>query len=220
MTKASTKRRRQPYNPATDKRPVPNDGEEERFEPKKGPGQIFRRELIDAKSGHAKRIRNIGETPLMAAFYRGRLNSTVEVGITAEDRFAAGERFETLWTVVHRTGIKDSTVQGYGGFDGLFWTEAKQQASRDVLKISGLMHKPNYRIVVGFCGEGRSMAEALRLAGVEVHPDGTAFRIREALDDLVSAFGGGAPRRSAHRIRSQQIDPNPQTPLDDVPEPR
>jgi hypothetical protein len=47
-------------------------------------------------------------------------------------------------------------------------------------------------IIEAFCGEGYSMTEALKLAGVEAHPDGTAYRVREALDDLVQVMAASS----------------------------
>lgn len=174
------------------------DGDEEmpRFRPKAGPGQVFKRELVGMQSGHAKRYRNLGCSPLMLAFHRGQLECAEDRAvpahqqITAEDRFSAGERFEKYWYVLHRSGSKDSLDDSPGGLNGLFFTEAKETASRAVHALQQRMQVTNYRIITAFCGDGHAMATALRIAGVVAHPVGTAYRIREALDDLVLAMTG------------------------------
>lgn len=174
------------------------------YKPKAGPGQVFKRELVGMKSGHAKRYRNIGATPLLLAYERGQLDCAEDRNvpctdrITAEDRFSAGERFEETWQTVNRTGMRDSTDVGIGGHSGLFWTEARQDASDRLHELAARMQSTNYRIVAAFCGVGHSMVSALRIAGVVVHPVGTAYRIREALDDLVRAMTGRG--QSASRV--------------------
>ena len=44
-------------------------------------------------------------------------------------------------------------------------------------------------IVEKFCGEGWSMAEAVR-AATSCHPSGVLMRVQEALEELVAARGG------------------------------
>ena len=181
------KRTRKPHNAAT-------------YRPKAGPGQLFKRELIDGRSGYAKRFRNVASSPLQLAFWRGQLVGGAR-GYQAQDRLSAGEQFERLWYTLHRTGMRDSTDVGITGYTGLFFTEAKEQASARLHEIAGRMEATNYRIVQAFCGEGLHMAEALRAARVDAHPNGTAHRVREALDNLVYACTGwtgeGEARASA-----------------------
>ena len=173
--------------------------------PKAGPGQVFTREFIDAGSGHAKRFRNVGNSPLMLAFYRGWLvsppDSVVPVGarVSADERYAAGEEFEKLWYVLHRTGMRDSTIEGISGNTGLFLTEAKEAAGKRVRAIEARMQASNYRIVAHFCGEGLSMAESVRLAGVDCSARAVACRIRESLDNLVYVTRGDACTRRRSR---------------------
>jgi hypothetical protein len=158
---------------------------------KAGPGQMFVQELIDAKSGHAKRWRNVGTSPLSLAFYRGQLCGPGDQAshITAEDRHSAGQRFARLWEARYRGGVSLDTV-GHSG-DPYWWTERVANASQAVERIRARMYIKNFVIVQRFCGEGHTMAQALR-GVVEAHPNGVVIRVREAMDDLVTAMTGRA----------------------------
>jgi hypothetical protein len=171
--------------------PDAQTGEKKRqFKPKAGPNQIFRSELVGAQSGHAQRYKNVGASPMLLAYERGQLSGPTdfETKINSEDRKNAAEEFERLWFIIHRSG-SDSTVQSTGGGNGLFWTESKQNASDKLAKIKLKMPPRDYVIVQRFCGEGETMAQALR-GIVDVHPSSVTFRIREALDSLVAAVTG------------------------------
>ena len=139
MTKSSSKRKERIRQKKL-KAHVANDQDaasrapERAYKPKRGPGQVFRRELIGAATGHAKRYRNIAASPLMLANERGDLagpndyTAEAHVRIIDADRFTAGEEFEKIWFMIHRAG-SDSSIPRTGGGGGLFWTEAKEQAS-------------------------------------------------------------------------------------------
>lgn len=171
-------------------------GLEEIYNPKAGPGQEFVQELQDAKSGNAQRWRNIGASPLMMAYYRGQLAGPEEkklpekCKILASDRFAYGEQFEKWWKIKASVSSRDSTIPAISGGTVEFWTEAKAHASKQIAFIRARMSLRNFFIVQAFCGEGYSMVESLRFAAIQASPDGTAFRVREALDDLVCAATG------------------------------
>lgn len=162
------------------------------FHPKAGPAQIFTRELVGADTGHAKRYRNINASPLLLALHRGQLDGGNK--ITAADRFSCGEIFAKQWRLAFSTGGRDSTNPGIGGGVGGF-TEARQDAGRAVQRYRARMAAANYAIIEAFCGDEFSMVESLRRASVEVHPVGTAYRVREALDDLVGAITGAREGR-------------------------
>jgi len=170
--------------------------------PKPGPGQVFRRELIDAQSGHAKRYRNIAITPLTLAFETGKLTTDAErrwqrdpvkhrvPGIIAVDRRDCGEKFSRWYAVRMGGGTRDSSQPLINGGVQATFTERQEHAGRQLQFVRGKMGRQNFLIVEAFCGNGCSMIESLRVAGVEAHPVGTAYRIREALDDLVAVMTG------------------------------
>lgn len=171
-------------------------GAVEEFAPKPGPGQVFTRERIGKDEGERKRYRNVGESPLALAYHRGQLHAVGESRdrpaagtISADERHDCGQKFERWWYVKQSSPGRDSSQPGIGGGRET-WTERQEQASDQLVRLRGNMAPRNFAIVVAFCGEGYSMIESLRLAGVEAHPIGTAFRIREAMDDLVHAMTG------------------------------
>jgi hypothetical protein len=166
---------------------------EARYDPKQGPQQCFVEELIDASSGHAKRWRDVGETTLALAYHRGHLASPSDDarGITAEDRYAAGQHFERLWYRRSCTGFM--SLERVGGSPRLhWWDDRKADASFAISRIAAHMHPKNYLIVSRFCGEGLSMSASVR--GLGDSNGGKAIRIREAMDDLVAVTTG---RRAA-----------------------
>jgi hypothetical protein len=181
---------------------TPDDPEQ--FHPKPGPDQVFVQEFVGASTGHAKRYRNIGQSPLALAYARGKLQSA-NGKIAAEDRLIAGDRFEKLFRTLHGS-TRDSTNCDVRATDGVFLTEARQHAGAEIARVKAGLGKANYRIVEAFCGFGHSMVTALRLAEVEFHKDGTAPRIREALDELVGLWGIAASVKRAG-IRGETIHP-------------
>lgn len=158
--------------------------------PSPGPGKVFVTELIDAQSGHAKRYRNVGESPLSLAYHRGQLAGTGDVvsGITAADRHDCGQRFARLWYMRQSTGT--NIFERVGGGDGHWWNDHKADASDRVRRIKTGMYGKNFAVIAAYCGEGNSMAASVRMAGIDAHPNGVAPRVREALDDLVTAMTG------------------------------
>lgn len=173
----------------------------ELFVPKAGPGQVFTK-IGDDDGNPGRRLQNVGASPLLLALHRGQLESTTS-RITARDRFECGEIFEKAWSILHSSGGRDSTNPGIGGgYSSGGFTDAQQRSGEGIHRWSKRMGQANFRIVQAFCGDGHSMAESLRQAGIEAHPVGTAFRIREALDDLVYALTG-----MRGDVQSQQVAP-------------
>lgn len=156
---------------------------------------VYTEELVDATSGHAKRLRRQDEHPLTLAYHRGQLTShyppeTPEVfQITADERLAAGEAYRTHYETLHRSG-RDSTDMNVGGGCTTPWTQSQADAGKEIKKIESRMHPRDAIVVRKFCGEGFSMVDALRAARIDFHPNGVTYRIREALDDLVAATTG------------------------------
>jgi hypothetical protein len=196
MTSKSEKRaRRKAQQPA-----VPGSESEPDYKPKAGPGQVIKREMIPAVGGghsRQKRYRNIAASPMLLAYYRGALAGPGENApnapkgqITAEDRKDCAEKFERWW--YERMGVShgDSTIPRISGGGSRSMTEMQQEASEENQVLRERMSSRNFLIVEGFVGIGYSMLDALRYAGVQAHPIGTAFRVREALDDLVCAVTG------------------------------
>lgn len=164
----------------------PSAQQEEAYRPKAGPGQQFVRELIDARQGHAKRLRNVGEHPLTLAHARGRISDA---------QFHAGEHYRDLYEKRGRSG-RDSTQPVIGGGSGEPWAQQQVDAIRALSKIERRLTRPNRIIVKFFCGEGWSMAQAVHQA-VRCHQDAILSRVCEALDDLDDVIGGRRKRRMA-----------------------
>jgi hypothetical protein len=193
---------------------------EQIYRPKEGPGVVIKRELLsEVASGHAKtkRYRNIGSTPLRLAYHRGALvcdserewraapTGKVCPAILADDRLDCGEKFEQHWYARMGVSHGDSTVPRVSGGGGSrSMTELQQEAGEEIERLRKRMAERNYLIVEGMCGMGYSMLDALRYAGVQAHPVGTAYRVREAFDDLVCAMTGRrivpmlVPGKAAH----------------------
>lgn len=173
------------------------DGPIDRYRPKPGPGQRFKRELIGAETGHAKRFRNVDVTPLQAAYDRGQLagigegkSAPLPSQITAEDRLNCGEKFYKWWYTKQASPSHDSTIPTISSGRQRDMSDNQEVAVRQVAYVRSRLSSRNFLIVAAFCGEGYSMLDSLRYAGVEAHPYGTAFRIREALDELVCVITG------------------------------
>jgi hypothetical protein len=194
--------------------------DEKIYRPKEGPGVVIKREMLnEVGSGLAKtkRYRNIGSSPIRLAYHRGALvcdserdwradpRGKVAPAIMADDRLDCAEKFERIW--YDRMGVShgDSTVPRVSGGGGSrSMTDIQQEAGEEIETLRKHMADRNYLIVEGMCGMGYSMLDALRYAGVQAHPVGTAYRIREALDDLVCAMTGRkivpmlVPGKAAH----------------------
>lgn len=179
--------------------------EEQRYHPKQGPGQVFTRdEIPDLGRGYGttRRYRNVGASPLLLALHQGKLACDAEKrwrekpagntppSIMAADRLRCAEQFEKWWYIKQASPQKDSLNPGIGGGQREDWSENQQRASSSLKFLRESMATRNFLIVQAFCGEGHTMLDALRFAGVEAHPVGTAFRVREALDDLVCVLTG------------------------------
>lgn len=157
-----------------------------RLGPKTGPGGIYIREFVSARTGREERYRNIGEHPLTLAHARQKIS---------DEQFAAGDEFRALYEL-RLGGSRDSTdmVPGAGGAGtGLCFTQTQIDAGRRLEKLRKQIKTRDWIILEKFCGEGWSMAEAVRAATL-CHPSGVLFRVQEALDELVAARGGGGGR--------------------------
>ena len=156
--------------------------EETRFKPKAGPNSVFVDELVSARTGREKRTRNIAEHPLTLAHARGRIS---------DDQFAAGEEVRRLYELRGMSG-RDSTMMSAGSGSGvrLPFTQSQVDAIRRLDHLRQKLKARDWIIIEKFCGEGWSMAEAVRAATV-CHPSGVLMRVQEALEELVMARGGG-----------------------------
>ena len=177
------------------------------FHPKPGPTQVFITELVGMRTGHARRYRNIGASQLVLAFERGKLASPNDDKITQDHRKLAGEQFEKMFSTLHGT-TRDSTDVSVHATDGLFLTERREDAGRKIARLKRTMARANFLIVERFCGYGFTMVESLR-GVVECHPDGTAHRVREALNELVIVTGVAsiANQCQSSPIRAEIIHP-------------
>lgn len=156
-----------------------------RYAPKAGPGDIYVRELVSARTGREERLRNIGEHPLTLAHARGRIS---------DRQFAAGEELRRLCAQA-LAGGRDSTdmTPGSGGGGHTALSEVQVGAVLRLEKLRSRLKTRDWIIAVKFCGEGWSMAESVRAATL-CHPSGVLFRVQEALDELVAALGGRLAR--------------------------
>lgn len=152
-----------------------------RFKPKAGPGSVFVDEFVSAKTGREKRTRNIGEHPLTLAHARGKIS---------DDQFAAGEELRRLYELRGVSG-HDSTLLTTGGGSGarLPFTQVQVDAIRRLDRIRARLKERDWIIVEKFCGEGWSMAEAVR-AATACHPSSVVMRVQEALEELAAARRG------------------------------
>lgn len=149
--------------------------------PRPGPGSVYVRELVSARTGREQRYRNVGEHPLTLAHARGKIS---------DEQFAAGDGFRALCEL-RLAGGRDSTemTPGSGGAAGLAVTERQVDAVRRLERLRARLKTRDWIILEKFCGEGWSMAEAVRAATL-CHPSGVLFRVQEALDELVALRGG------------------------------
>jgi hypothetical protein len=153
---------------------------EERFRPKAGPGVVFVEEFVSARTGNEKRTRNIGEHPLTLAHARGKIG---------DEQFAAGEELRRLCELRGLSGRDSTTMSaGGGGAPRLPFTQTQVDAIRRLERIRERLKERDWIIVEKFCGEGWSMADAVRAATL-CHPSGVLMRVQEALDELVEARG-------------------------------
>ena len=157
-------------------------GTPKRYVPKAGPTDVYVCEFVSAKTGREERYRNIGEHPLTLAHARGRISS---------EQFAAGDEVRRLYELRGLSG-HDSTLMtpGSGGAGPIVRiSEAQLDAGRRLARLRSRLKDRDWIIVEKFCGEGWSMAEAVRAATL-CHPSGVLYRVQEALDELVAASGG------------------------------
>ena len=168
------------------RKPRPTQTAPKRFSPKPGPFDVYVRELVSARTGREERYRNIGEHPLTLAHARGKIS---------DDQFSAGEELRRLYELRGSSG-KDSTemTPGSGGAGSRVpVTDAQLDAARRLERLQSRLKQRDWIIVEKFCGEGWSMAEAVRAATL-CHPSGVLCRVQEALDELVLACGGRIAR--------------------------
>jgi len=159
-----------------------------RLAPRPGPGGIYIREFVSARTGRKERYRNIGEHPLTLAHARHKIS---------DEQYAAGDEFRTLCEL--RLGSsRDSTdmVRGAGGAGAEFcFAQTQIDAARELERLRARMKTRDWIILEKFCGEGWSMAEAVRAATL-CHPSGVLFRVQEALDELIAAGEAPIARRA------------------------
>ncbi|HEY2444839.1 MAG TPA: hypothetical protein VGI20_03780 [Rhizomicrobium sp.] len=151
--------------------------------PKAGPGNVYVREFVSARSGREERFRNVGEHPLTLAHARGKIG---------DEHFAAGEELRRLCEM-RAAGGRDSTEMsppGSGGA-GLAFAQTQIDAMRRLERLRSRVKTRDWIILEKFCGEGWSMSEAVRAATL-CHPSGVLYRVQEALDELVAARRGCA----------------------------
>jgi hypothetical protein len=149
--------------------------------PKAGPRDVYVREFVSARTGRERRYRNIGEHPLTLAHARRRIS---------DEQYAAGDEFRALCELRLAAG-RDSTdmTPGSGGAGaGLTVTERQIDAARRLERLRARIKTRDWIILEKFCGEGWSMADAVRAATL-CHPSGVLFRVQEALDELVALRG-------------------------------
>ena len=161
---------------------------EKRYIPKPGPSDVYIREFVSARTGREERYRNIGEHPLTLAYARGRISN---------EQFAAGEELRRLCELRALSG-QDSTLMtpGSGGSGpSVPITEAQLDAARRLERLRERLKERDWIIVEKFCGEGWSMADAVRAATL-CHPSGVTLRVQEALDELVAALSGRVMKRA------------------------
>jgi hypothetical protein len=149
--------------------------------PRPGPGAVLVEEVVSLETGREKRLRNVGEHPLTLAHARGRIS---------DEQFAAGEELRRLWELRGVSG-RDSTTLSTGSGSGarLPFTQVQVDAIRRLDRIRQKLKTRDWIILGKFCGEGWSMAEAVRAATM-CHPSGVLMRVQEALEELVVARGG------------------------------
>jgi hypothetical protein len=162
------------------KRKPRKDAGEPQFRPKPGPGSVFIEESVSARTGNARRMRNIAEHPLTLAHARGRIS---------DEQFAAGEEVRLLCEMRGLSG-HDSSLMARNGGSGAHmpFTQSQVDAIRRLDQIRTRLKDRDWTIVEKFCGEGWSMADSVRAATL-CHPSGVLMRLQEALDELVAARG-------------------------------
>jgi len=156
-----------------------------RLKPMPGPNDVYVEEFVSAKTGRELRYRNIGEHPLTLAHARGKVS---------DEQFAAGELLRRLYELRAVTG-RDSTdfAPGNGMRTDIPFTQMQVDAMRRLGRIRALLKTRDWIILEKFCGEGWSMADAVRAATV-CHRSGVLQRVQEALDELVDAQAGRRDR--------------------------
>jgi hypothetical protein len=157
------------------------------FRPKPGPGDVYVEEFVSAKTGRELRLRNIGEHPLTLAHARGRIS---------DEQFAAGEELRALYELRACSGV-DSTCMTPGRGGGradIGFAQSQIDAMRRIAQLRDRLKQRDWIILEKFCGEGWSMAEAVR-AGTVCHRSGVLQRVHEALDELIEARCARPERR-------------------------
>jgi hypothetical protein len=163
-----------------------------RLGPLPGPNGIYVREFVSARTGREERYRNIGEHPLTLAHARRKISDA---------QFAAGDEFRALCEL-RLGGTRDSTdmVPGAGGATPeCCFTQTQIDAGRRLEQLRAGLKARDWIILEKFCGEGWSMAEAVRAATL-CHPSGVLFRVQEALDELIEASEERAARSGLRKV--------------------
>lgn len=131
----------------------------------------------EAPSGRP--TRPVDDHPLVLAHTRGKID---------DEQFAAGKWLRDLCETLEKSGRDSTQLDGVrGGSSAQPWTDAQSHAAitlgilRDLL---GGDRAPNWVICRAFCGDGWSMADAVRKANIPCSPHGILPRVQEALDAL------------------------------------
>ena len=164
------------------RKPRPKESVSRRHAPKSGPFDVYVREFVSARTGGEERFRNIGEHPLTLAHARGKISG---------EQFAAGEELRRLCELRSLSGQDSTQIMPASGSARpcVPITDAQVDAGRRLERLRTRLKRRDWIILEKFCGEGWSMAEAVRAATL-CHPSGVLFRVQEALDELVAARGG------------------------------
>lgn len=192
------KRQRRKHLPVLAQGTITASGDIAPVRPKAGPGVVLKTELIDMRSGLAKRFRNIAVSPMVLAHYRGHLCARFDVAhpkdaVTPDERYEAGLQIEKLWAQLHVSNLRDSSTPGISSHAELFLTERKEEAGRRLRSIAARMERKDWLVVIKFCGEQWPAPDALRYAGIPHDRHSVWPRICEALDALVYTTTGRAP---------------------------
>jgi hypothetical protein len=116
---------------------------------------------------------------------------------SASDRYVAASRFRAAFETLLRSGRDSSEMIGGGCGGGLSdgFSDSQEYAGRTIARIKTALKAKDYSIIQRLCGEGWSMAEAVKQA-VPTHPNAVTARVCEALDELVDAMSA-RPHKAA-----------------------
>ena len=154
-----------------------------------GPAKLadghIRDRLLGSGAGAKRAWRNTTEHPLASAFHQGKID---------REQYQAGDTFRELFEKIGRSGRDSTELVVIGGSSGVPFTQEQVDAVRMIERIELNLVRFNavdgskYRVAARkFCGEGWSMADAVKDAGF---PDArkTGEHMRRTLDKLALAI--------------------------------